>query len=137
MNLAAFRLTRPTRRKKTNLDLPAFASTDFCRNQCTHPPMKWLLKPTDPSAVLTLASALAGHPDLWLVRGLSRADSSSILASLLLRRGITDSDSALRYLSPSLSHLYPPEQMSCLRVAVERMEAAIAGKEPILTYGDY
>src|SRR5712692_3269628 len=137
MNLAAFRLTRPTRRKKTNLDLPAFASTEFCRNQRTHPPMKWLLKPTDPSAVVTLAAALAGHPDLWLVRGLSRADCSSILASLLLRRGITDSDSALRFLAPSLSHLHPPEQMSGLRVAVERMEAAIEGKEPILIYGDY
>jgi single-stranded-DNA-specific exonuclease len=99
--------------------------------------MKWLLKPTDPSAVVTLAAALAGQPDLWRGRGLSRADSSSILASLLLRRGITDSDSALRFLVPSLSHLHPPEQMSGLRVAVERIAAAIERKEPILIYGDY
>src|ERR1700680_48810 len=137
MNLAAFRLTRPIRRKRADVDLPAFASTEFCRNQRTRPQMKWLLKPTDPSAVVTLAAALAGQPDLWWGRGLSRADSSSILASLLLRRGITDSDSALRFLAPSLSHLHPPEQMSGLRVAVERIEAAIERKEPILLYGDY
>jgi single-stranded-DNA-specific exonuclease len=99
--------------------------------------MKWLLKATDPSAVVTLASALAGQPDLWLGRGLSPADSSSILASLLLRRGITDSDSALRFLAPSLSHLHPPEQMSGLRVAVKRIAAAIEGKQTILIYGDY
>ena len=99
--------------------------------------MKWLLKPTDPSAVVTLAAALAAQPDLWSGRGLNRADSSSILASLLLRRGITDSDSALRFLAPSLSHLHPPEQMSGLRVAVERIAAAIERKEHILIYGDY
>ncbi len=99
--------------------------------------MKWLLKTTDPSAVVTLASALAGQPDLWLGRGLSPADSSSILAGLLLRRGITDSDSALRFLAPSLSHLHPPEQMSGLRVAVKRIAAAIEGKQTILIYGDY
>ena len=99
--------------------------------------MKWLLKPTDRSAVVTLAAALAGQPDLCWGRGLSRADSSSILASLLLRRGMTDADSALRFLAPSLSHLHPPEQMSGLRVAVERIEAAIERKEPILIYGDY
>src|SRR5258707_13267056 len=99
--------------------------------------MKWLLNARDLSAVVTLASALAGQPDLWLGRRLSPADSSSILASLLLRRGITDSDSALRFLAPSLSHLHPPEQMSGLRAAVERIEAAIAGKQTILIYGDY
>src|SRR3984893_9643401 len=137
MNSAAFRSTRPTRRKRANVDLPAFASTEFCRNQRTRLPMKWLLKPTDPSAVVTLAAALVGQPGLWWGRGLSRADSSSILASLLLRRGITDADSALRFLAPSLSHLHPPEQMSGLRVAVERMAAAIERKEPILIYGDY
>ncbi len=137
MNLAAFRLTRPIRRKRADLYLPAFASTEFCRSQRTRPQMKWLLKPTDPSAVVTLAAALAVQTDLWWGRGLSRADCSSILASLLLRRGITDSDSALRFLAPSLSHLHPPEQMSGLRVAVERIAAAIERKEPILIYGDY
>src|SRR5216684_1103334 len=137
MNLAAFRLTRPTRRKRANVDLPAVASTEFCPHQRTRPQMKWLLKAPDPSAVLTLASALAGQPDLWLGRGLSPADSSSILAGLLLRRGITDSDSALRFLAPSLSHLHPPEQMSGLRVAVKRIAAAIEGKQTILIYGDY
>ena len=43
----------------------------------------------------------------------------------------------LRFLSPSLSHLHAPERMTGLRAAVERIDAAIERKEPILIYGDY
>ncbi len=52
-------------------------------------------------------------------------------------RGITDAESAARFVSPSLSHLHPPEQMTGLRAAVDRIDAAIERKEPILIYGDY
>jgi len=62
---------------------------------------------------------------------------AAILAPLLLRRGIADADSAERFLSPSLSHLHAPEKMSGLRAAVDRIEAAIERKEPMLIYGDY
>jgi single-stranded-DNA-specific exonuclease len=41
------------------------------------------------------------------------------------------------FLFPSLSHLHAPEQMSGLRAAVERLEAAIEQKETVLIYGDY
>ncbi len=65
------------------------------------------------------------------------AHSSHILAPLLVRRGITDLESAAVFLSPSLSHLHAPERMTGLRAAVDRINAAIERKEPILIYGDY
>jgi len=69
------------------------------------------------------------------IRGI--ADAAHILAPLLLRRGITDPESAASFLSPSLAHLHVPERMTGLRAAVNRIEAAIERKEPILIYGDY
>jgi single-stranded-DNA-specific exonuclease len=56
---------------------------------------------------------------------------------LLVRRGITDPESARAFLSPTLSHLHAPERMTGLRAAVDRIDAAIERKEPILIYGDY
>jgi single-stranded-DNA-specific exonuclease len=56
---------------------------------------------------------------------------------LLVGRGISDAESAQRFLSPSLSHLHASERMTGLRAAVERLDAAIERKEPILIYGDY
>ncbi len=52
-------------------------------------------------------------------------------------RGIADLESAARFLSPSLSHLHPPDKMAGLRAAVDRIDAALERKEPILIYGDY
>lgn len=60
-----------------------------------------------------------------------------ILAELLVRRGIRDAGTALSYLKPSLDHLHSPEQMTGLRAAVDRLDAAIERKEPMLIYGDY
>jgi single-stranded-DNA-specific exonuclease len=65
------------------------------------------------------------------------ANAADVLAPLLVRRGITDPESAATFLSPSLSHLHAPERMTGLRAAVDRIEAAIERKEPILIYGDY
>jgi single-stranded-DNA-specific exonuclease len=61
----------------------------------------------------------------------------STLCHLLSRRGITEVESASRFLSPSLSHLHPPELMTGLRAAIDRIDAAIERKEQILIYGDY
>jgi single-stranded-DNA-specific exonuclease len=94
--------------------------------------MRWIQKTTDQSAIAPLIAGLRSNP---LHRRV--ANAAHILAPLLVRRGIADADSASIYLSPSLSHLHAPECMTGLRAAVERIDAAIERKEPILIYGDY
>ena len=92
--------------------------------------MRWIQKPIDHPLVAPLIDGLRSNPAL-------RGVSGPILAPLLVRRGITDADSAATFLSPSLSHLHAPERMSGLRLAVDRIDAAIERKEPMLIYGDY
>ncbi|MGO9086390.1 MAG: single-stranded-DNA-specific exonuclease RecJ [Candidatus Sulfotelmatobacter sp.] len=94
--------------------------------------MRWLHKAADQNLVEPLASALRADAALRI-----SARTSHILAPLLVRRGISDAEAAARYLSPSLSHLHAPERMLGLAAAVDRLDAAIARKEPILIYGDY
>ncbi len=96
--------------------------------------MQWIQKPSNPG--LTAALAVSLREDAAF-RGTPVARSARILAPLLVRRGITDAEAAQRYLAPSLSHLFLPEQLTGLRAAVERLDAAIQRKEPILIYGDY
>jgi single-stranded-DNA-specific exonuclease len=60
-----------------------------------------------------------------------------VLAELLIARGITTAAEAFRFLNPELAHLHDPLRMLGMKAAVERVEAAIAGREPILLYGDY
>jgi single-stranded-DNA-specific exonuclease len=96
--------------------------------------MQWIQKPTDPTLVAPLIASLRNESAF---RGTASARTAHILAPLLVRRGITDADSAQRFLAPSLSHLHAPEMMTGLRAAVDRLDAAIERKEPILIYGDY
>ncbi|MFY9950454.1 MAG: single-stranded-DNA-specific exonuclease RecJ [Candidatus Sulfotelmatobacter sp.] len=114
---------------------------------------RWQLAADDPARARALAASLR---DLPLVshalngrssngrslngrslNGQSSASSLHTLAGLLLRRGLSDAEAATRFLSPSLTHLHLPEQMTGLRCAVDRIDAAIERKEPILIYGDY
>jgi single-stranded-DNA-specific exonuclease len=94
--------------------------------------MRWLQKPTDQAMVKSLIAGLHADPAL---RGVAR--TAHILAPLLVRRGIPDPESAGVFLAPSLAHLHAPELMTGLRAAVDRIDAAIERKEPILIYGDY
>ena len=96
--------------------------------------MQWIPKPTEQSLVDPLITSLRAEP---AIRGGVTARAVPILAPLLVRRGITDAAAASRFLSPSLDHLNFPEQMTGLRTAVDRLDAAIEHKEPILIYGDY
>jgi single-stranded-DNA-specific exonuclease len=95
--------------------------------------MKWILKTAEPAQVESLAEQLRSHPGL----GVKNLDQAMTLARLLIMRGISDPESAARFLSPSLAHLHPPELMLGLRAAVDRIDAAIEHKEQILIYGDY
>jgi len=61
----------------------------------------------------------------------------SILAKLLLLRGIDSPASAGPFLSPSLDHLHSPYLMTGMRAAIDRLDSAIERREGILVYGDY
>ena len=103
--------------------------------------MRWELAPEDPLRVHSLATALRDLSDLPILNQAQdhnkRGSPLNTLARLLIRRGITEPDSAARFLFPSLDHLHAPEEMLGLRAAVDRIDAAIERKEPILIYGDY
>ncbi|HYM04957.1 MAG TPA: single-stranded-DNA-specific exonuclease RecJ [Terriglobales bacterium] len=95
--------------------------------------MRWDLKTTDSQAVEQLASELRSQPAL----GLHDPQIASTLARLLVMRGITEAESAERFLAPALSHLHSPYLMAGMKAAIDRIEAAIENQEPILIYGDY
>jgi single-stranded-DNA-specific exonuclease len=104
---------------------------------------RWELAAADPVQVEILAAALCDLPQLPFNRGVQSASASQraraarTLARLLIRRGLTDAASAAIFLTPSLDHLHSPGQMAGLRCAVDRLDAAIERKDPILIYGDY
>lgn len=60
-----------------------------------------------------------------------------VLAELLVSRGITQPHEAFAFLNPEAAHLHDPLQMLGMAAAVERLERAIANREPVLLYGDY
>jgi single-stranded-DNA-specific exonuclease len=110
--------------------------------------VRWEFHSENPAQIRSLAIALVDLPVLKALRSSagksphsnSNHDShrlTATLAGLLSHRGIADAESAANYLSPSLSYLHAPERMTGLHVAVERLDAAIQRKEPILIYGDY
>jgi len=86
------------------------------------PRQRWSLAETDRPA----AEALAKEARL-----------PQVLAELLIARGITDSAAAYAFLNPEAAHLNDPFLMLGMTAAVERLERAIANKEPVLLYGDY
>jgi single-stranded-DNA-specific exonuclease len=86
------------------------------------PRQRWIVVEPHPQQAEALASA---------------ARIPSALAELLIARGITDSSEAFAFLNPEVSHLHDPLQMLGMQPAVERIEVAIARKQPILLYGDY
>lgn len=93
--------------------------------------MRWSNKPVEAAKAEALAKSLRG--------GMRSKDESLslLLSQLLLKRSISDYETAQRFLSPSLSLLHSPYRMQGMRAAVERLAAAIARKEKVLIYGDY
>jgi single-stranded-DNA-specific exonuclease len=60
-----------------------------------------------------------------------------VLAELLMGRGITQAPQAYAFLNPEVAQLNDPYLMLGMTAAVERLERAIAQREPVLLYGDY
>ncbi len=94
--------------------------------------MRWNLKPTQPGKVQALADGIASLPFLR-----TNLVLRNTLAKLLVLRGIDSPESALPFLSPSITHLHSPYLMTGMKAAVDRLDAAIERKEGILVYGDY
>jgi single-stranded-DNA-specific exonuclease len=61
----------------------------------------------------------------------------SIIARLLVTRGIHDKDAAWRFLNPAIDQLHSPYLMCGMRPAVDRLLGAIENRDRILIYGDY
>ncbi|WP_149273415.1 single-stranded-DNA-specific exonuclease RecJ [Pareuzebyella sediminis] len=85
--------------------------------------MRWTIKP---------------KPEQDRIDQLARALSvDSLVAHLLLQRGITSYEEAKKFFRPELSDLHDPFLMKDMRKAVSRIERAISQGENILVYGDY
>jgi single-stranded-DNA-specific exonuclease len=82
----------------------------------------WQHLPCDAGQAADLASALGLHPTV---------------ARLLCLRGLSDPETAARFLQPSLDHLHDPFRLADMGIAVARLEAAIARRERIAIHGDY
>src|SRR5436305_13868619 len=95
--------------------------------------MRWLFRNVDSTHVELLTDSLRSRAAF----GISDPQLASTLARLLASRGVTDPDAAEHFLTPALSHLHSPYLMSGMKAAVDRLDAAIEGKESILIYGDY
>ena len=61
----------------------------------------------------------------------------NIIARLLFLRGVTDPESAQRFLNPSLNQLHDPFLLAGMKPAVARLRRALEQGEKILIYGDY
>ena len=60
-----------------------------------------------------------------------------VVARLLCQRGLSDPELASRFLNPSLDQLHDPMALADMKVAVDRILAAIARNERIAIHGDY
>jgi single-stranded-DNA-specific exonuclease len=85
-------------------------------------PKRWRIASNDPARVAALQNA-AGIP--------------SVVAQLLIGRGICDVDGARRFLDVKLSGLRDPEELPGAVQAAELIHAAVRAGRRITVYGDY
>ena len=62
---------------------------------------------------------------------------SPVLCQLLIQRGITTEEEALKFFRPNLKDLHDPFLLPDMDKAVKRIEKALGQKQRILVYGDY
>ncbi|WP_378179731.1 single-stranded-DNA-specific exonuclease RecJ [Aquimarina sp. SS2-1] len=85
--------------------------------------MRWTLKPKPETKIINeLADAL---------------QVDTVIASLLVQRGIETYDDARKFFRPSLQDLHDPFLMKDMDSAVSRIEKAVLDQENIMVYGDY
>jgi len=84
---------------------------------------RWRLKPPgDEKIVQELSSSL---------------NINTVLATLLVQRGVTTFEEAKKFFRPSIDDLHDPFLMKDMDKAIIRIEQAITNKEKIIIYGDY
>lgn len=84
---------------------------------------RWTLKePSERKAVLSLADSL---------------NISSILADLLIKRGVTNFYEAKDYFRPSIDAIHDPFLMDGMEKATRRVIEAVTSNQKICVYGDY
>jgi single-stranded-DNA-specific exonuclease len=83
---------------------------------------RWEMQPCDEADASRIAAALNVPP---------------AVARLLSQRGLNDPELASRFLNPSLDHLHDPMRLADMRVAVDRIMAAVGRKERVAVHGDY
>jgi single-stranded-DNA-specific exonuclease len=86
------------------------------------PKKLWRLHPHDETAARRLAAA---------------AQTSEVVAQLLLNRGVTDPTAAKLFLQSPMSGLHPPGLLPGIAAAAARLASAIATGERVCVYGDY
>jgi single-stranded-DNA-specific exonuclease len=82
----------------------------------------WHLLPHDPAAIEHLARRL----------GLS-----TVVAQLLINRGLSDPEAAAQFLKAPLTGLHEPTLLPGIKEAAERLYAAVQQRRRICVYGDY
>ncbi len=85
-------------------------------------PKRWQLEPHDDAAVGRRERA---------------AGVSSIVARLLVARGLTDPDAVRTFLAGKMADLRDPDLLPGVPAAAERILAAVRAGRPIVVYGDY
>ena len=79
------------------------------------------------------------HPERLDLAGQisSRHGLPSLIARLLLNRGLSDPEEVLAFLEPTLDRLATPFGLPDLGAAADRLARAVRQREPIAVYGDY
>ena len=112
----------------------------------TGPESGAMASPRGPIAGEQSSTRRSAPPQRWVLAGQHPAEAAALahearlplaLAELLIARGVTTTAEAFAFLNPEPAHLHDPTLMLGMSAAVERIERAIAAREPILLYGDY
>ncbi len=99
-----------------------FGPPNFSARSGVAMPMNWKVKSPDPTIAQDLATKLS---------------VPRLLGQLLVNRGISDEESARRFLSPRLSNMADPDLIGGMEEAVEAVCGAIRNQQHITIYGDY
>jgi single-stranded-DNA-specific exonuclease len=85
--------------------------------------LKWIIPEDDlTNEVLALSESLNVPP---------------IIAKILWKRGVQDTESAKKFFRPLIDRLYDPFIMAGMTEAVDRLRRAVLSDEKVLIYGDY